>query len=87
MGSENAVSTKSEIATELTDAHRAWLTERAAEQTPPLTVSGMLARLLDAAMVATEEATSRRAYQFSVYQASGYREHHPDYPHAAADDR
>ena len=50
----------SEIAKDLTDVHRAWLTERAAEQTPPLTASAMLARLIDAAIVATDEAARRR---------------------------
>ena len=31
-------------------------------------------------MVRHGERTRRRAWQLEVYEASGYPEHHPDYP-------
>ncbi len=64
----------------LSDLHVRWIEQRAAEHVPPLSASAMLGQLIDAAMVRHGERTQRRAWQLEVYEASGYPEHHPDYP-------
>jgi hypothetical protein len=64
----------------LSDLHVRWIEQRAAEHVPPLSVTAMLGQLLDTAMVRHDERTRRRAWQLEVYEASGYPEHHPDYP-------
>jgi len=58
----------------------AWLSKVAAEQTPPLSASTMLRRLVDEAMAESRASAGRRAEQLEIYRASGYPEHHPDYP-------
>ena len=64
----------------LNDPQLRWLTARAAEQEPALSAGTMLGRLVDEAMVEQREESRRREERLEVYRASGYPEHHPDYP-------
>jgi hypothetical protein len=48
---------------------------------PPVSATAMLGRLIDEAMARQGESERHRAWQLEVYEASGYQEHHPDYPH------
>lgn len=73
-----------EVLVVLTDVQDRWLSETAAEQSPPLSVSELLGRILDEAIAESEAAARRRALQFETYRASGYPEHHPDYPNFPA---
>jgi hypothetical protein len=69
----------------LTRAQTAWLSEMAAAERPPASPSELVRRLLDEAMAESVTAAGRRAHQLEVYRASGYSEHHPDYPRAPRD--
>jgi hypothetical protein len=80
----SAVATTLEVQVVLTDAQYFWLREAAGEEAPPLSTSQVLGRLVDQAIVAGDGAARRRAAQLEVYRASGYAEHHPDYPARAA---
>ena len=64
----------------LSDAQVGWLAKRAAAETPPLSSVAMLSRLLDEAMADSKAVAGERKHQLEVYRASGYAEHHPDYP-------
>jgi hypothetical protein len=43
----------------------------------------MVAYLVERAMVASVGEDGKRAHQLEVYRASGYAEHHPDYPNVS----
>jgi hypothetical protein len=43
----------------------------------------VLRRLVDEAMAEGKALAGEREHQLEVYQASGYAEHHPDYPEPA----
>lgn len=64
----------------LTHAQASWLSETAASAHPPLSTCALVRKLLDEAIAESETAARRRTHQFEVYRASGYSEHHPDYP-------
>jgi hypothetical protein len=64
----------------ISEAQRAWLVEAGKREQPSLDASRMLARLLERAMSDSENEQDRRDHQLEVYRASGYAEHHPDYP-------
>ncbi len=64
----------------LGDEHLHWIKRLANAEAPPVSESTMLARLIDEAIVRRREIARRRARQLEVYEASGYSEHHPDYP-------
>jgi len=64
----------------LSDDRYAWLCEAAAEHKPPLSTDELLRQLVDQAIAEGKAAVLRRAEQFEIYRASGYAEHHPDYP-------
>jgi hypothetical protein len=40
----------------------------------------MILRLIDQAIAEGQAAARRREEQLEIYRASGYPEHHPDYP-------
>lgn len=64
----------------MSDAQLAWLGQLAAAQDPPLSTNEMLARIVDQAIVEGQAEARRRVEQLEIYRASGYAEHHPDYP-------
>jgi hypothetical protein len=64
----------------LSDEQCAWLSEVAADHKPPLTTNEVLCQLVDQAIADGQAAALRRAEQLEIYRASGYAEHHPDYP-------
>ena len=64
----------------LSDEHLGWIEQLAAAQAPPVSSTTMLGRLLEDAIGRQRESTRRRLQQLEVYDASGYSEHHPDYP-------
>jgi hypothetical protein len=64
----------------LSDDRYAWLCDAAAEHKPPLGADELLRQLVDLAIAEGKAAVLRRAEQFEIYRASGYAEHHPDYP-------
>lgn len=64
----------------LSDDRYAWLCDAAAEHKPPLSTDELLRQLVDQAIAEGKAAVLRRAEQFEIYRASGYAEHHPDYP-------
>jgi hypothetical protein len=65
----------------LSDAQMGWIQTMAAEQTPAVDMRTMLGRVVDDAMARHDEDVRRRAERLEIYRASGYSEHHPDYPH------
>jgi hypothetical protein len=65
----------------LSDAQLDWIRRVAAAQTPPLSATGMLRLLVDEAVEKHDKMARRREEQLEIYRASGYAEHHPDYPH------
>lgn len=69
-----------EVTVVLTEVQLSWLGQVAAGQTPPLSTGTMLGRLVDRAIADSQAAKRRRAEQLEIYRASGYTEHHPDYP-------
>jgi hypothetical protein len=77
---EDPVEETGDIRAVLSGVQLAWLSKAAAEQAPPLSAGTMLGRLVDQAIADSDAATRRRAEQLEIYRASGYREHHPDYP-------
>jgi hypothetical protein len=79
------VATTLEVTLVLTDAQYFWLREAAGKETPLLSTSQTVGRLVDRAIAADRRAATRRASQLEVYAASGYAEHHPDYPGRPAD--
>jgi hypothetical protein len=64
----------------LSDEQYAWLSDVAAAHKPPLSMNEVLRELVDQAIADGQAATLRRAEQLEIYRASGYAEHHPDYP-------
>lgn len=64
----------------LSDVQQGWLAKRAAAELPPLSTVAMLSRLVDEAMAESKAHAREREHQLEVYGASGYPEHHPDYP-------
>ena len=64
----------------LSDEQYAWLSDVAADHQPPLSTNEVLSQLVDQAIAAGQAAALRRAEQLEIYRASGYAEHHPDYP-------
>jgi len=80
----NAVATTLEVKVVLTDAQYFWLREAAAQEVPPLSTSQVLGRLVDQETAAVRKTAQRRASQLEIYEASGYAEHHPDYPNRSA---
>jgi hypothetical protein len=64
----------------LSDVQLAWLSKVAAEQAPPLSVNELLGRIVDDAIAQSKADARQRAERLEVYRASGYSEHHPDYP-------
>jgi hypothetical protein len=64
----------------LSERHARWIAIAARDQSPPISKAMMLARLLDEAISREQARERRRADQLEVYRASGYPEHHPDYP-------
>lgn len=64
----------------LTQAQERWLDSSARRAVPRLSLSERLGQILDDAMAASETDEDARAHQFQIYEASGYPEHHPDYP-------
>lgn len=63
-------------------AQRDWLLTAGERERPRLDAGQMLARLVEQAMNDCERETHRRNHQLEVYRASGYAEHHPDYPNS-----
>ena len=72
--------TERTVTVALTETQDAWLRRRAADQSPPVAPGEALRRILDEAIAASRATAERRARQLEVYRASGYPEHHPDYP-------
>lgn len=64
----------------LSDEEYAWLSKVAADHKPPLSTNEVLPELVDQAIADGQAAALRRAEQLEIYRASGYAEHHPDYP-------
>ena len=64
----------------LSDQHLGWIQEMADAQAPPVSATAMLGHLVEEAMARHGDETRRREEQLEVYSASGYSEHHPDYP-------
>lgn len=64
----------------LSARHARWIVTMARDQSPPISTTSMLGRLLDDAISCEQERARQRAEQLEVYRASGYSEHHPDYP-------
>jgi hypothetical protein len=64
----------------VSDAQHEWLIEAGKREQPSVDPSRMLARLVERAMSDSDDAQDRRDHQLEVYRASGYAEHHPDYP-------
>ena len=83
--SGSTVATTLEVTLVLTDAQYFWLREAAGKETPLLSTSQTVGRLVDRAIAADRRAATHRAAQLEVYAASGYAEHHPDYPVRPAD--
>ena len=81
---DEPVSTMLEVTLVLTDAQYFWLREVAGEEAPPLSTSQAVGRLVDQAATARRRAADRRETQLEIYTASGYAEHHPDYPSRVA---
>lgn len=77
---EESLVTTLEVTVVLTDQQYLSLREMAGEEEPPLATSDVVRRLVDQATLARHAATQRRAAQLEIYDASGYAEHHPDYP-------
>jgi len=71
------------VAVCLTADQLKWLEKRGAEHRPTLDAEGMVAYLVERAMVASVGEDGKRAHQLEVYRASGYAEHHPDYPNVS----
>ncbi len=71
---------RSERHLELSGRHLHWITWRAEAESPPVSVTTMLGRLVDEAMAYHQEEKRLRAAKLEVFEASGYPEHHPDYP-------
>jgi uncharacterized damage-inducible protein DinB len=69
-----------ELVVGLTGVQNEWLKETAAEQSPPQSAGELLSKIVDQAMAQSEAAKERRSRQFEIFHASGYSEHHPDYP-------
>lgn len=69
-----------EVTVVLSVAQLAWLDRAAAEHEPPIAPATVLGRLVDRAIARGRETTLHRAHQLEIYGASGYPEHHPDYP-------
>lgn len=59
---------------------RDWLARAGNREKPRLGASDMIMRLVELAMSAGELEARRRDHQLEVFGASGYAEHHPDYP-------
>jgi hypothetical protein len=76
---ERSVSTHA-LSVRLSNAQLRWLEERGAEQQPTRDAGGMLTLIVERALAADALTAGRRAHQLEVYRASGYPEHHPDYP-------
>ena len=74
-----------EVKVVLSDAQYLWLRGSAADDTPPASTSRALGRLIDQAIAEERNQATRRAAQLEVYAASGYAEHHPDYPDRLSD--
>lgn len=70
----------SDVRVSLTDDQARWLGKTAAASRPPVDSSELLGRLVDDAIAKSETEARLRTWQLDVYQASGYPEHHPDYP-------
>jgi hypothetical protein len=64
----------------LSERHARWIAARARAQSPPISAAMMLETLLDEAISREQARERKRAERLEVYQASGYPEHHPDYP-------
>ncbi len=77
---DEPVPTVLEVTVVLTDAQYFRLREVAGEEVPPLSTSQAVGRLVDQAAATRRRAADRRAAQLEIYAASGYAEHHPDYP-------
>lgn len=73
------------LAVALTDVQTRWLVSAAAEATPPVSPGELLTAILDEAMTRAAEHARQRAHQLEMYEASGYSEHHPDYPNISGD--
>jgi hypothetical protein len=69
-----------EVTIALSDVQLGWLAKRARAELPPVSTVAMLERLVDEAMAASKSVAHEREHQLEVYRASGYPEHHPDYP-------
>jgi hypothetical protein len=69
-----------DVAVGLTEVQSEWLKETAAEQSPPQSAVELLRTIVDQAMMQSEATEERRSRQFEIFHASGYSEHHPDYP-------
>lgn len=72
-----------EVTIALSDVQLGWLAKRAAEEMPPVSTVAVLGQLVDEAMAEGRALAGEREHQLEVYQASGYAEHHPDYPEPA----
>jgi hypothetical protein len=68
----------------LSSAQRDWLARAGDRERPSLDAGDMLVRVLDEAMLESDREADRREYQLEIYRASGYSEHHPDYPNLRA---
>lgn len=84
MGAESTTE-QAGLAVALTDDQARWLVSAAAEATPPVSPGELLTAILDEAIGRAAEQARERAHQLKMYEASGYSEHHPDYPNIAGD--
>jgi hypothetical protein len=64
----------------LSERHARWIATMARAQSPPISTMMMLERLIDEAISDEQARERQRAERLEVYRASGYPEHHPDYP-------
>jgi hypothetical protein len=64
----------------LSERHVRWIATMARAQSPAINATMMLATLLDEAISRQQARERQRAERLEVYRASGYPEHHPDYP-------
>jgi hypothetical protein len=71
------------LAVALTEPQERWLVSSAARATPRLSPAERLGQILDEAIAASDVGERSRAHRLEIYEASGYSEHHPDYPNAA----
>jgi hypothetical protein len=71
----------------LDTAQHAWLRSAAEQERPPVGLADMVRLLIERGRAADDASLAHRQHQLEIYRASGFDEHHPDYPHFAASSR